>query len=72
MAGKATGYVVHEGCDHVFFVGFLGAGKSTVARNLGRLFGRPYVDTDRMAERVLHQSVAEVFAQRGESAFRDA
>ena len=72
MAGKATGYVVHEGCDHVFFVGFLGAGKSTVAHNLGRLFGRPYVDTDRMAERVLHQSVAEVFAQRGESAFRDA
>ena len=25
------GYVVHEGCDHVFFVGFLGAGKSTLA-----------------------------------------
>ena len=34
------GYVVHEGCDHIFFVGFLGAGKSTLARNLGRLFRR--------------------------------
>lgn len=67
-----SGYVVHEGCDHVFFVGFLGAGKSTVARNLGRMFGRQYVDTDRLAERLCHGSVAEVFASRGKSTFRDA
>lgn len=66
------GYVVHEGCDHIFFVGFLGAGKSTVARNLGQLFGRPYVDTDRMAERICHAPVADVYATQGEEAFRDA
>ena len=34
-----------------FLAGGIASGKSTVARNLGRLFGRPYVDTDRMAER---------------------
>ena len=50
---KTDGYVVHEGCDHIFIVGFLGAGKSTLARNLGQLFHRSYVDTDRMAERQL-------------------
>ena len=40
-----------RGCDHIFFVGFLGAGKSTLARNLGHMFNRRYVDTDRLVER---------------------
>lgn len=66
----AQGYVVHEGCDHVFFVGFLGAGKSTLARNLGRLFHRAYVDTDRLVERLECRSVCDIFAERGEEAFR--
>lgn len=72
MSVPKRGYVVHEGCDHVFFVGFLGAGKSTVARNLGELFGRAYVDTDRMAERLCHRSQAEVYECEGEQFFRDA
>lgn len=65
------GYVTHEGCDHIFFVGFLGAGKSTLARNLGRLYHRGYVDTDRMAERIMCKTVAEAFREDGEEAFRD-
>lgn len=67
-----NGYITHEGCDHIFFVGFLGAGKSTLARNLGRLYRRAYVDTDRMAERLLCKTVRECFEQDGEEAFRDA
>ncbi|MDO5709473.1 MAG: shikimate kinase [Coriobacteriales bacterium] len=69
---RTDGYIVHEGCDHIFFVGFLGAGKSTLARNLGRLFRRQYVDTDRLAERIACKSVCEIFDQDGESAFRVA
>ena len=72
MQAQGGGYVVHEGCDHIFFVGFLGAGKSTLARNLGSLFHRPHVDTDRLVERRMGASVAEIFARDGESAFRDA
>ncbi len=64
--------VVHEGCDHIFFIGFLGAGKSTLARNLGELFHRPYVDTDHMVELSLGKRVAQVFEQDGEDAFRIA
>lgn len=67
-----SGYIVHEGCDHIFFVGFLGAGKSTLARNLGSLFHRPSVDTDRIAERILGKPIAQVFFEDGEAAFRDA
>lgn len=72
MHTYGNGYITHEGCDHIFFVGFLGAGKSTLARNLGRLYRRAYVDTDRMAERLLCKSVRECFEQDGESAFRIA
>lgn len=61
---------MHEGCDHLFFVGFLGAGKSTLARNLGRLFHRAYLDTDRLVERLECKSVSDIFAQDGEDAFR--
>lgn len=69
---EGGGYVVHEGCDHIFFVGFLGAGKSTLARNLGRMFRRCYVDTDQLAERALGKSVADCFTCDGEEAFRCA
>ena len=44
MNGRGQGYVVHEGCDHIFFIGFLGAGKSTLARNLGALFRRSFAE----------------------------
>lgn len=61
---------VKHGCDHVFFVGFLGAGKSTLARNLGRMFHRRFVDTDRMVERACGKTVAQLFEQEGEERFR--
>lgn len=69
---QARGYVRHEGCDHIFFVGFLGAGKSTLARSLGTLFGRSYLDTDRMVERTLGKPIGRIFAEDGEGAFRVA
>ena len=72
MQRHGGGYVVHEGCDHLFFVGFLGAGKSTLARNLGSLFHRPHVDTDRLVERALGLSVAQIFETLGEGRFREA
>lgn len=72
MAHLENNCVVHDGCDHIFFVGFLGAGKSTLARNLGKMFSRTYVDTDRLVERALGLSVTEAFARIGEPAFRDA
>lgn len=71
MQEQGRGYVVHEGCDHIFFVGFLGAGKSTLARNLGSMFHRSNVDTDRLVERRLGKSVTRVFQEEGEDAFRD-
>ncbi len=70
--GMPKSEAAHKGCDHIFFIGFLGAGKTTVARNLGNMFHRSFVDVDRMVERELHASVAHIFETRGEAAFREA
>lgn len=59
-----------HGSDHIFFVGFLGAGKSTLARNLGTMFNRRYVDTDRLVERRAGKSVTRIFEEEGEDRFR--
>lgn len=59
-----------HGCDHIFFIGFLGAGKSTLARNLGHMFGRRYVDLDRLVERKNGTSIGKLFKRDGEDAFR--
>jgi shikimate kinase / 3-dehydroquinate synthase len=52
--------------------GFMGTGKSTVGRLVAERAGVPFVDLDeRVAERE-GASVAELFAQRGETGFRAA
>ena len=47
------------------------AGKSTLARNLGRMFHRRFVDTDRLVERRCGSTVARVFEELGEDRFRE-
>jgi shikimate kinase len=55
---------------NLLLVGFMGTGKSTLGRLLARRWGRPFVDTDEEVERLAGKSVAEIFAQDGEAAFR--
>jgi shikimate kinase len=50
--------------------GMMGAGKSTVARLLGRLTGRRVLSTDRLVEARAGRAVAAIFAERGEAGFR--
>jgi shikimate kinase len=54
----------------VYLTGFMGTGKSVVGRELARLLGRPFVDLDAAIEREAGVSVADLFARRGEPAFR--
>ena len=72
MQRPERGYIVHKGCDHVIFVGFFGAGKSTLARNIGHMFSRSFTDTDRIIERMYHCSLAQMYADGGEKALRQA
>lgn len=47
-------------------LGFMGAGKSTIARGLDP----DYIDTDALIEERLGMSIANFFAEKGEEAFR--
>lgn len=48
----------------------MGAGKTTVGQALARRLGAPYFDSDRQVERRTGLTVPEIFAARGEAAFR--
>lgn len=54
----------------VFLIGFMGAGKSTVARRLARSCGVSSLDLDTYIERECGKKIREVFADEGEAAFR--
>jgi shikimate kinase len=56
--------------DKIYLVGFMGAGKSTVARALGRRLGWRAEDIDHRIEARERRSVAAIFAQQGEAYFR--
>jgi shikimate kinase len=55
---------------NVILVGFMGAGKSTVGRLLARRLGRCFVETDAMITAREGRSIPEIFADRGETYFR--
>ena len=56
--------------DKLYLVGFMGAGKTTVARALGRRLGWRVEDVDERIEARERRSVAAIFAQQGEPYFR--
>jgi shikimate kinase/3-dehydroquinate synthase len=55
---------------HVALVGFMGAGKSTLGRELGEVLDRTVWDVDEMLERATKQSIPQIFEQEGEEGFR--
>jgi shikimate kinase/3-dehydroquinate synthase len=54
---------------HLALIGFMGAGKSTIGREVAERIARPFVDLDREIEE-RHGPIREIFEQRGEEDFR--
>lgn len=59
------------GPRNIALTGFMGTGKSAVARALGRLTGYRVVDLDEEVESEAGMSISEIFSSKGEPAFRD-
>jgi shikimate kinase len=59
------------GRRQIHLTGFMGAGKSTVGRLLARRLLWNFLDLDGIIERQEGRSVARIFAESGEEAFRE-
>ena len=57
---------------HLALIGFMGAGKTTLAEAVAARIGRRAVDADRLLEGRAQISISAFFAQRGETEFRVA
>lgn len=56
--------------DKVYLVGFMAAGKSSLARELGRRLGWQVEDVDERIEARERRAIADIFAASGEAYFR--
>lgn len=56
--------------EHVLLIGMMGSGKTTVGRTVARLMRRPFHDSDAEIAARTGEPVPEIFASRGEAAFR--
>src|SRR4051794_5913455 len=56
--------------DKVYLVGFMAAGKTTVAKALATRLAWEALDLDEEIERAERQTVADIFAAHGEAHFR--
>jgi shikimate kinase len=54
----------------IFFIGYMGAGKSHAAKLLAEASGRRYVDLDDAVELAMGQTIQEAFQEHGEAHFR--
>ena len=57
--------------DRIYLVGFMGAGKTTVGRELASLLGYEFIDTDTAVESIEGRTIEELFRERGEGYFRE-
>lgn len=55
---------------HVYLVGFMASGKSTVGPLLAARLNRPFQDLDDLIEKEQQMTIAEIFALKGEAYFR--
>lgn len=56
--------------DTIFLIGFMGAGKSTIAKCLKRIYEREIVEMDQMIEEQEQMSIPKIFEEKGEEYFR--
>jgi len=57
--------------NNIILCGFMGAGKSVVGRELAKIMGCRFVDTDELIEKEQGIAVKAIFAVRGEEYFRE-
>ena len=67
----AAGIKRRLGARSLVMVGLMGCGKSSVGRRLATRLEIPFIDADDEIERAAQKTIPEIFADHGESSFRD-
>lgn len=57
--------------NNIILIGYMGCGKTTVGKNLARITGYTFTDTDEMIEKQQGRTISDIFATDGEEAFRE-
>lgn len=55
---------------HIYLVGFMGVGKTTIGKKLANQLHLPFIDTDKLITQQTGKSIPKLFEQQGEDAFR--
>lgn len=55
----------------IILIGYMGAGKTTLGKALAQATGLQFIDLDWYIEERFHTSIQQIFADKGESGFRD-
>lgn len=58
--------------DRIFLCGFMGAGKTTIGKQLAQKMEQPFMDLDQFIEREQGNSISQIFRDKGEGVFRKA
>ena len=57
---------------NIVLIGFMGTGKTAVAKELAKRLGMKYVSTDALIEEKEKTAISEIFSKKGEGYFRKA
>lgn len=57
--------------DNIVLCGFMGSGKTVVGKELAKIMGKKFVDTDELIEEEQGVAIKAIFATHGEDYFRD-
>ncbi|MDR1623787.1 MAG: shikimate kinase [Tannerellaceae bacterium] len=55
----------------IYLIGYMGAGKTTVGKELARQMNLSFIDLDHYIEARYHKTVRRLFEEKGEAVFRD-
>jgi shikimate kinase len=58
------------GKQNIYLIGPMGTGKTAVGKQLGRLLGEPFIDSDAEIERHAGVDIPYIFEREGEAGFR--
>jgi len=57
--------------QNIFLIGYMGAGKTTIGKEVAKRLGWSFVDMDSFIENRYHKTISQVFTEKGEEFFRE-